>query len=97
MTSDKSSPFIRAAVANTSAAKPRSPLGLIFLTILIDMIGFGIVIPVLPVYAEGTRFGATPTQLSLLVGIYSLLQLIFSPVLGHLSDRVGRKLSLIHI
>jgi DHA1 family tetracycline resistance protein-like MFS transporter len=86
------SPFIRAAVATTTdSAKPRSPLGLIFLTILIDMIGFGIVIPVLPVYAEGSRFGATPTQLSLLVGIYSLLQLIFSPVLGHLSDRIGRK------
>jgi len=84
--------FIRPAVATSSdSAKPRSPLGLIFLTILIDMIGFGIVIPVLPVYAEGSRFGATPTQLSLLVGIYSLLQLVFSPVLGHLSDRIGRK------
>jgi multidrug resistance protein len=84
--------FIRAAVATTTdSAKPRSPLGLIFLTILIDMIGFGIVIPVLPVYAEGTRFGASPTQLSLLVGVYSLLQLVFSPVLGHLSDRIGRK------
>ncbi len=55
------------------------------------MIGFGIVIPVLPVYAEGTQFGATPFQLSVLVGIYSLLQLIFSPIFGHLSDRVGRK------
>jgi len=86
------SPFIRAVVATTTdSTKPRSPLGLIFLTILIDMIGFGIVIPVLPVYAEGSRFGATPTQLSLLVGIYSLLQLIFSPVLGRLSDRIGRK------
>jgi DHA1 family tetracycline resistance protein-like MFS transporter len=76
---------------SSDPTKPRSPLGLIFLTILIDMIGFGIVIPVLPVYAEGTRFGATATQLSVLVGIYSLLQLIFSPVLGHLSDRIGRK------
>lgn len=76
---------------SSATDKPRSPLGLIFLTILIDMIGFGIVIPVLPVYAEGSRFGATPFQLSLLVGVYSLLQLIFSPVFGHLSDRVGRK------
>ena len=76
---------------STAPAQPRSPLGLIFLTILIDMIGFGIVIPVLPVYAEGTQFGATPFQLSLLVGVYSLLQLIFSPVFGHLSDRIGRK------
>lgn len=76
---------------SSAPAQPRSPLGLIFLTILIDMIGFGIVIPVLPVYAEGSQFGATPFQLSLLVGIYSLLQLIFSPVFGHLSDRIGRK------
>lgn len=76
---------------STAPAQPRSPLGLIFLTILIDMIGFGIVIPVLPVYAEGSQFNATPFQLSLLVGIYSLLQLIFSPVFGHWSDRIGRK------
>jgi multidrug resistance protein len=69
----------------------RSPLPIIFTTIFIDMVGFGIVIPVLPLYAEGSRFGATPLQLGLLVGIYSLLQLIFSPLFGKLSDRVGRK------
>ena len=72
-------------------SEKRSPLGLIFLTILIDMIGFGIVIPVLPVYAEGSKFHTTPFQISLVVGVYSLLQLVFSPVLGRLSDRVGRK------
>lgn len=76
---------------SSDSAPPRSPLGLIFLTILIDMIGFGIVIPVLPVYAEGTRFGATPFQLSVLVGIYSLLQLVCSPIFGRISDRFGRK------
>ncbi len=70
---------------------PRSPLVLIFLTIFIDMIGFGIVIPVLPVYAEGSKFNATPTQMSILVGVYSLLQLVFSPIFGKLSDRFGRK------
>ncbi len=69
----------------------RSPLGLIFLTIFIDMVGFGIMIPVLPVYASDPRFGATTTQLGLLLGIYSLLQMIFSPLFGKLSDRVGRK------
>jgi multidrug resistance protein len=68
----------------------RSPLGLIFLTLLIDMIGFGIVIPVLPLYAEGT-IHATPAQLSWIVGIYSLLQVICSPLFGKWSDRVGRK------
>lgn len=69
----------------------RSPLGLIFLTIFIDMVGFGIMIPVLPLYAEGTKFGATPAQLGWLVGIYSLLQLVCAPIFGKISDRVGRK------
>ena len=69
----------------------KSALGLIFLTIFIDMVGFGIMIPVLPLYAEGSRFNATPAQLGWLIGIYSLLQLIFAPIFGKLSDRVGRK------
>jgi DHA1 family tetracycline resistance protein-like MFS transporter len=72
-------------------SEKRSPLGLIFLTILIDMIGFGIVIPVLPVYAEGSKFHGTPFKISLVLCIYSLLQLVFSPLLGRLSDRIGRK------
>ena len=73
------------------SSKAKSPLGLIFLTLFIDMVGFGIVIPVLPLYAEGSRIGATPTQLSWIVGIYSLLQLVCSPLFGKLSDRIGRK------
>ena len=68
-----------------------SPLTLIFLTIFIDMIGFGIVIPVLPVYAEGEKFHTSPMQMSVLVGIFSLLQLVFSPFFGKISDRFGRK------
>jgi MFS transporter, DHA1 family, tetracycline resistance protein len=76
---------------STLQKSPRSPLVLIFLTIFIDMIGFGIVIPVLPVYAEGEKFHATPLQMSLLVGIFSLLQLICSPIFGKISDRFGRK------
>ena len=76
---------------STATAQPRSPLGLIFLTLFIDMIGFGIVIPVLPLYAEGTRFNATETQLAWIVGVYSLLQVVCAPILGRLSDRYGRK------
>lgn len=71
-------------------SQSKSPLGLIFLTLFIDMVGFGIVIPVLPLYAEGT-IQATPTQLSWIVGIYSLLQLVCSPLFGKWSDRIGRK------
>ena len=69
----------------------KSPLGLIFLTLFIDMIGFGIVIPVLPLYAEGSQIGATSGQLAWIVGIYSLLQLVCAPIFGKLSDRIGRK------
>jgi MFS transporter, DHA1 family, tetracycline resistance protein len=73
----------------------RSPLLVIFVTVFIDLVGFGIVIPVLPYYAEGTRFGATPREVGLLFASYSVMQLIFSPVLGRLSDRYGRRPILI--
>jgi len=61
----------------------------IFLTCFIDILGFGIVIPVLPLYAE--HFGATALQIGWLVGIFSLAQFFFAPVWGKVSDRVGRK------
>jgi DHA1 family tetracycline resistance protein-like MFS transporter len=69
----------------------RSPIGIIFLTVFISMVGFGIVIPVLPVYATSERFHLGPTQLGWLVGIFSLIQLFFAPLFGKLSDRIGRK------
>ncbi|MBA2435260.1 MAG: MFS transporter [Chthoniobacterales bacterium] len=70
-----------------------SPLFLIFLTVFIDMVGFGIIIPVLPLYAQ--HFDATPLQIGWLTGIYSGMQIIFTPILGRLSDRVGRRPVLI--
>jgi DHA1 family tetracycline resistance protein-like MFS transporter len=69
----------------------RSPLVVIFTTVFIDLVGFGIVIPVLPFYAEGTRFNASPRTVGLLFASYSVMQLIFSPVLGRLSDKYGRR------
>ena len=69
----------------------RSPLLVIFITVFIDLVGFGIVIPVLPYYAEATRFGATPREVGLLFASYSVMQLVFSPVLGRLSDKHGRR------
>jgi len=69
----------------------RSPLVVIFTTVFIDLVGFGIVIPVLPFYAEGTRFNATPRTVGLLFASYSIMQLIFSPILGRLSDKYGRR------
>ncbi len=61
----------------------------IFLTVFIDILGFGIVIPVLPLYAE--HFGATAIQIGVLVGVFSLMQFLFAPFWGKLSDRIGRK------
>lgn len=69
----------------------RSPLIVIFTTVFIDLVGFGIVIPVLPFYAEGTAFNATPRTVGLLFASYSIMQLIFSPILGGLSDKYGRR------
>ena len=69
--------------------RAQSPLSLIFLTIFIDLVGFGIVIPILPLYAE--RFGASPWIIGWLVGIYSVMQCLAAPLLGKLSDRVGRR------
>ena len=74
-------------------ATKRAQIGIIFLTIFIDLVGFGIVIPVLPRYAE--HFGASPWQIGWLVGIFSLAQFVCSPLWGQLSDRIGRKPVLI--
>src|ERR1700750_1203703 len=69
----------------------RSPLIVIFTTVFIDLVGFGIVIPVLPFYAEGTIFNATPRTVGILFASYSVMQLIFAPILGGLSDKYGRR------
>src|SRR5262249_18521348 len=70
-------------------AKGRSPLVIIFVTAFIDLVGFGIVIPVLPLYAE--RMHASPAIIGLLLAAYSAMQFVFAPILGKLSDRVGRR------
>ncbi|MGH9201318.1 MAG: MFS transporter [Vicinamibacterales bacterium] len=66
-----------------------SPLVIIFLTVFIDLLGFGIIIPLLPFYAES--FGASALMVGLLSTSFSLMQFVFSPIWGRLSDRIGRK------
>ena len=61
----------------------------VFLTVFIDLLGFGIVIPLLPLYAEDLH--PTPLQFGLLMSSYSAMQFLFAPLLGRLSDRVGRR------
>jgi DHA1 family tetracycline resistance protein-like MFS transporter len=69
------------------------PLLIIFLTVFVNLVGFGIIIPLLPFYAE--TFGASPVVIGLLFAVFSLAQLIAAPVIGHLSDRYGRRPVLI--
>ncbi|MBX9880251.1 MAG: MFS transporter [Candidatus Obscuribacterales bacterium] len=76
--------------ASENPAKPgKMALLLIFLTVFIDLVGFGIIIPVLPTYAE--KFGANATLVGLLLASYSLMQFFFTPFWGRLSDKVGRR------
>jgi MFS transporter, DHA1 family, tetracycline resistance protein len=67
----------------------RSPLVSILSIVFIDLIGFGMIIPILPLYAQ--RFQATEWQIGILLASYSFMQFLASPVLGWLSDRYGRK------
>jgi MFS transporter, DHA1 family, tetracycline resistance protein len=67
----------------------RSPLVIIFLTVFIDLVGFGIVLPILPYYASS--YGASSFAIGLLSASYSLMQFLFTPLWGRLSDRHGRR------
>lgn len=67
----------------------KKALPILFLVMFLVMVGFGIIIPVMPFYAE--EIGANPTQLGLLMAVYSLMQLLFAPMWGRVSDRIGRK------
>ena len=66
-----------------------SPLLPIFLIVVVDVLGFTIILPLLPFYSEG--LGATPTMVGALVSTYAVCQLIGGPILGQISDRLGRK------
>src|SRR5437899_4051179 len=67
----------------------RSRIGVIFFTVLIDLIGFGIVLPILPFYAQ--RFGAAGLGYGAVVGVFSLMQFVATALLGRRSDVVGRR------
>jgi MFS transporter, DHA1 family, tetracycline resistance protein len=65
----------------------------LFLIVFIDLVGFGLVIPLLPFYAA--RFGASPEQVTILLTVYSLVSMVTAPMWGRLSDRIGRRPVLI--
>src|SRR5580698_9720762 len=70
--------------------KPAPRLGGIFLTVFLDLLGFGLVLPFLAKEARDT-FGVSPFVATLLGSVYSLMQFLFVPVWGRVSDRVGRR------
>lgn len=67
----------------------KSALATVFLVVVIDLLGFGIVLPLLPFYAQ--EFAASAVMIGLLYSVYSFMQLIFSPIWGSWSDRIGRR------
>jgi predicted MFS family arabinose efflux permease len=69
--------------------KNRSALAILFIIVFIDLLGFGMVIPVMALYAE--RLGAPDDQIGWLMTGYSLMQFVFTPVWGRLSDHLGRR------
>ncbi|HMV71990.1 MAG TPA: MFS transporter, partial [Pseudomonadales bacterium] len=67
----------------------RHPLAVIFFTVFLDLVGFGIIIPLSPYLAR--EFGASAFEVGLLMAVYSGMQFLFSPFWGGISDRIGRR------
>ncbi len=79
--------------ADLAPARGISPLAALFIVCVIDVLGFGILIPLVPYMA--TQFGASPAVITPILGSYSLCQLLAAPLWGRLSDRFGRRPILI--
>ena len=72
------------------AGTVRAPmLAILFITVFLDLVGFGIIVPFLAYYVES--FGARAAVVGLLMSSYSLAQFVFAPIWGRVSDRVGRR------
>ncbi|MEE9429784.1 MAG: MFS transporter [Melioribacteraceae bacterium] len=70
--------------------KSKSSLTIIFLTVFIDLLGFGVLIPILPTFAS-KELQITDFEIGIVVAAFSFVQFIFNPILGRLSDRIGRR------
>lgn len=81
-----------ASQSNTDKAEPsRGSLAVIFLTVFIDLLGFGIVLPLLPLYADIFGEDESGFVIGMLMASFSIMQFIFAPIWGGLSDRIGRR------
>ena len=77
------------AEAPQSQGRSGAPLTVLFVTVFVDLLGFGIVIPFLPMYAKRLEVGAA--GIGLVLAIYSLMQFLCAPMLGRISDHIGRR------
>src|SRR6185436_14400344 len=76
-------------MSTTASSGTNRNLLILFSVIVLDLIGFGVVVPILPFYAK--QYGASATVLGILLTSYSAMQFAFSSLWGKLSDRIGRK------
>src|SRR5271156_1084495 len=67
----------------------KASISIIFLTVLIDLVGFGLILPLIPIYSQ--NFHAPGWMIGAIMGSYSLMQFVFAPVWGRISDRIGRR------
>jgi multidrug resistance protein len=72
------------------AKRNKSSLTIIFVTVFIDLVGFGILIPILPTFAT-KEIHISDFQIGIVVAIYSFMQFLFNPIMGKVSDKIGRK------
>ncbi|MBU0473584.1 MAG: MFS transporter [Bacteroidetes bacterium] len=70
--------------------KNKNALFIIFITVFIDLLGFGILIPILPTFAS-SQIGISDFGIGFVVGVYSLMQFLLNPIVGKISDRIGRR------
>ncbi len=86
-----SAPEETSPLSDSPAAINKGSLFVIFLTVFIDLLGFGMVLPLLPIYAK--RFSTEPSgvQVGLLMASFSAMQFLFAPMWGRISDRIGRR------
>ena len=87
MTTGRSGSLFASGLGGVTGGRNR--LVVLFFTVLLDLVGFGIVLPLLPLYARD--FGADGLLTGLLVSVYSLVQLVMAPIWGRISDRIGRR------
>src|SRR5262249_47320390 len=83
------------APSSPKSKSNHAAMGIVWLVVFIDLLGFGIVLPVMPrqagPYLEGLTPGARGAVIGILFSVFSLMQFIFSPVWGRISDRIGRR------